>query len=64
MEQLLIVLFEKLDSSIIQDCTDNQEYQELKQEIFQELKVNPRPTNQMLWVLIRNLAFYIERYVG
>lgn len=57
MVEIVNNLIEILDSFEI-------EWEDLKRDIFRELKNKPTADNQDLWVCIREMAILMEEYVG
>lgn len=60
MQEIVDKLIEKVDSFEI----ESDHWKDLKRDTLRELKSKPTVDNQDLWVCIREIAIFMEEYVG
>lgn len=60
MKEVVTKLIEEVDSFEIK----SEFWKDLKRDTLRELKSKPTADNQDLWVCIREIAIFMEEYVG
>lgn len=60
MKEIVEKIIEKVESFEVEDPF----LEELKSHLLRELKVNPTASNQYLWLGIKEIATFMESYVG